>query len=108
RFATFTVGVPIVVIPSGLDYARPALKEDDAIDRCIDAKLDRLRILPSGLCTDEEFLRRASLDVVGVAPTREQFERFVADPSPDKRARLVDELLGRKEFAALWLMSGDE
>jgi hypothetical protein len=108
RFATFTVGVPVVVIPSGLDYVRPELVEDDAIDRCIDAKLDRLRIVPSGLCTDEEFLRRASLDVVGVAPTREEFERFMADPAPDKRAHLIDELLGRKEFAELWVMKWAE
>ena len=108
RFATFTVGVPVVVIPVGLDYTRPALEEDDAIDRCIDAKLDRLRIVPSGLCTDEEYLRRVSLDVVGVAPTREEFERFVADAAPDKRARLVDELLDRKEFAELWVMKWAE
>ena len=108
RFATFTVGVPFVVLPAGLDYQKPDLVETNYVDALVDQKLDRLRVLPSGICTDEEFLRRASLDVAGVAPTREQFERFVADPAPDKRARLIDELLDQKEFAELWVMKWAE
>jgi uncharacterized protein DUF1549/uncharacterized protein DUF1553 len=108
RFATFTVGVPFVVLPAGLDYQKPELVETNYVDTLVDQKLDRLRIVPSGLCTDEEFLRRASLDVAGVAPTREEYERFVADTAPDKRSKLVDDLLGRKEFAELWVMKWAE
>lgn len=108
RFATFTVGVPFVVLPAGLDYQKPELVESNYVDTLVDQKLDRLRIVPSGICTDEEFLRRASLDVAGVAPTREEYERFVGDESADKRAKLIDALLARKEFAELWVMKWAE
>jgi hypothetical protein len=108
RFATFTVGVPVIVIPAGLAYEKPALPEANYVDGLVHQKLDRLRIVPSSLCDDATFLRRVHLDVVGTAPTREEFDRFVADADPDKRAKLVDELLSRKEFAELWVMKWAE
>ena len=74
----------------------------NAIDRLVLAKLRELRIRPSGLCTDAEFIRRAFLDAAGILPTRAEVERFLADPSPDKRARLVDALLERPEFVDYW------
>ena len=60
------------------------------------------------MCTDEVFLRRAYLDVIGVLPTPEEYQRFMANPAPNKREQLVDELLGRKEFAELWVMKWAE
>lgn len=104
RFATFTVGAQAIVIPKGLRYEWPQEPEAGEIDRWVHDKLRKLRILPSGLCTDEEFVRRVHLDVVGLLPTRADTERFLADAAPDKRARLVAELVGRKEFVELWTM----
>src|SRR5581483_8133807 len=72
------------------------------VDTLIFAKLQELRIEPAGLSTDEEFVRRAHLDAIGRLPTPERVRAFLADRSPDKRAKLVDELLARDEFADLW------
>ncbi len=72
------------------------------VDTLIFAKIQELRIEPAGLCTDEEFVRRAHLDAIGRLPTPERVRAFLADRSPDKRAKLVDELLARDEFADLW------
>ncbi len=47
----------------------------------------------SALCSDGEFLRRAYLDLVGTIPPGDEARRFIADVSPDKRTRIVDELL---------------
>src|SRR5262249_42710121 len=66
------------------------------------AKLQDLRILPSALCSDEEFLRRAYLDLIGLPPSQKEYEQFLHNHDRDKRARLVDELMARDEFADLW------
>lgn len=58
---------------------------------------------PPPLCDDATFARRVYLDLIGVVPTIAERERFLADARPDKRERLVDELLGReRDYAAHW------
>jgi hypothetical protein len=74
------------------------------VDRHVDAKLQRLKLPPSEICDDATFLRRASLDLLGVLPTADEARRFVADESPGKRQRLIDELLERPEFADQWAL----
>jgi hypothetical protein len=78
--------------------------ENNTIDTHVFAKLRRLRIEPSPLCTDAEFLRRASLDVLGKLPTPEQVRAFLADGDPHKRDRLIDRLLEEPEFAGWWAL----
>ena len=104
RFATFTVGSQVIVIPKGLQYKFPDLPENNYIDQLIDAKLKKLRIVPSPVCSDEVFLRRACIDITGQLPTREEHDRFIDSSEHNKREKLVDELLGRKEFVELWVM----
>ena len=72
------------------------------IDDLVLEKLQRMRIPPSELCSDSEFLRRAYLDAAGILPSADEARRFAADPDPGKRSRLVDTLLERPEFADLW------
>ena len=108
RFATFTVGSQVIVIPKGLEYQWPKVPENNYIDTLVFNKHKKLRILPSETCTDEVFLRRAYLDVVGVLPTREEVERFLVGAAEGRRERLIDELLGRKEFIELWVMKFSE
>ena len=103
RFETYTVGAQVLVLPKGLKFDYPAEPEGNYIDALVAAKLKKLRIAPSELCTDEVFVRRAFLDVVGLVPTPEEYTRFMASTSPTKRAELVDELLGRKEFSEIWV-----
>ncbi len=72
------------------------------VDTLIVAKLRKLGIVPSEVCSDAEFLRRVSLDMTGTLPTPQELDAFVADPSPDKRAKKIDELLERPTYAARW------
>ena len=104
RFATFTVGSQIIVIPENLDYQRPEFPPKNYIDELVAQKIHKLRILPSDLCTDEEFLRRATIDITGTLPTEEQFTAFIENTSPDKRDKIIDTLLARKEFTEVWVM----
>ena len=108
RYDTITVGTPMVVIPKDLKFTYPPSEGGNWIDELVDEKLQALRIAPSGVCDDETFLRRATLDIVGLVPTPEEREAFLADRSADKRARVVDELLGRKEFVDIWVMKWSE
>jgi hypothetical protein len=103
RFETYTVGSQVLVLPKGLQFEYPAEPEANYIDALVAAKLRKLRIAPSGLCTDAEFLRRVTIDITGLAPTPDEYRAFVASTDPDKRAKLVDQLLERKEFAELWV-----
>jgi hypothetical protein len=108
RFATFTVGVPVIVLPKDLQFTWPETPENNYIDTLVHAKLKKLRVEPSGVCSDEEFLRRVFIDIAGLLPTPDEYRAFMADASPDKRAKLVDDLLGRKEFAEMWVLKWAE
>jgi hypothetical protein len=108
RFATFTVGSPFIVLPKGLKFTFPEVQENNYIDKLIHQKLRKLRIAPSEICSDEVFLRRVYLDIVGMLPTVEEYERFMNNPVSAKREQLIDELLNRKEFAELWVLKWAE
>jgi hypothetical protein len=73
----------------------------NVIDQRVFAKLKQLRLPPSDLCTDEEFIRRVYLDIIGTLPTSDEARKFLTDTSLDKRAKLVDTLLERSEYADL-------
>ncbi len=79
-------------------YAAPN-KASAKIDRIVFAKLDELGIPPSDLCTDEVFLRRVYLDMIGSLPTRKEARDYLASSSVNKRATLIDNLFERGEFA---------
>ena len=72
------------------------------IDELIVAKLKQIGIVQSDICSDAEFLRRASLDITGSLPTPKEIEAFLADTSPGKRERKIDELLDSPAYAAWW------
>ncbi len=103
RFETKTEGRQALVLPKDLNYSAPEIK-GNYIDQLVGKKLNRLRILPSGLCSDEEFLRRITIDITGQLPTEEEYQQFVFDSAPNKRAELIDRLLERKEFSEIWAM----
>ncbi|MFM9057864.1 MAG: DUF1549 and DUF1553 domain-containing protein [Planctomycetaceae bacterium] len=115
RYATITVGVPLITIPRDLVFSaapEPPLAGGTegarVIDDLVGAKLAALRIAPSPVCDDETFLRRVSLDLVGLLPTPDERARFLADAARDQRARVVDELMARKEFTEIWVMKWAE
>lgn len=103
RFDTHTVGSQILALPAGMQYEfKPS--QGNYIDALVDAKLLKLRLPASGLCTDEEFVRRATVDITGLLPTEEETTNFVASTDPAKRAALIETLISRKEFSEIWAM----
>ncbi len=81
---------------------------NNVIDDHVYSRLAALRIEPSPLCDDATFLRRASLHAIGTLPTPEEVRAFLADSTPDKRSKLIDNLLTRPEFIDYWaLQLGD-
>ena len=99
------VAVSTVMVPS--DRSLPAeqfaaLPVGNDIDRLVYQRLQKLGHLPSAVCTDAEFLRRASLDTIGTLPTADEALAFLEDKSPDKRAKLIDRLLDHPAWADHW------
>jgi hypothetical protein len=82
----------------------PAPAENNFIDHLAFDKLRQMQIVPSDLCSDEEFVRRVYLDVLGALPTPAESAAFLADTDPAKRAKLVDALLERPEYAEFWAL----
>lgn len=74
------------------------------IDRLVAEALDRAKVEPVPLTTDEQFLRRATLDLTGRLPTPEAIRAFLADQSADKRARVIDRLLESDAYATHWAL----
>lgn len=74
------------------------------IDKLVAAKWERMRIAPSELCTDAEFVRRIHLDLTGLPPASKVARDFLADkrPSREKRDALIDSLIGNPEFVDHW------
>jgi hypothetical protein len=103
RFDKFTEGTAIIVRP-GTEYRFPELTSVNEIDRLVFARWKNLHLLPSELCSDEVFLRRAAIDLNGRLPQPEELRAFVADTSPDKRARMIDRLMESPDFTELWVM----
>ena len=108
RFDTTTVGTQVIVVPKNLAFTFPQAEERNYVDKLIDDKLKKLRIAPSGLCSDEEFIRRVTLDITGSLPTVQEHDHFLADTDPAKRQKLIDTLLQRPEFADMWVMKWAE
>ncbi|MEP6673116.1 MAG: DUF1549 and DUF1553 domain-containing protein [Chthoniobacter sp.] len=108
RYATFTVGAQVIVIPKGLKYEWPKIEERNFIDQLVDEKLRNLRITPSELCNDETFLRRAFIDITGTLPASEEITKFTSDQDSQKRAKKIDELLARNEFVDVWALKWSE
>jgi hypothetical protein len=104
RFLDQQLPVRLAFIPARPDFKWSRSRENNYVDKHVFAKLRSLRINPSELCTDTVFVRRAYLDLLGVLPTANEARAFVADTRKDKRARLVDELLERPEFAEFWAL----
>ena len=104
RYLNQQVGVRVAFIPERSDFARSKIEPANFIDELVFAKLDKLRINPSDVCDDATFVRRVHLDLLGLLPTAEDARKFVTDRAADKRAKLIDLLLERPEFADWWAL----
>jgi hypothetical protein len=104
RYEGNYVLVNTTVLPDKQGFRWVQLPQYNYIDKYIDAKLQRVRVLPSEMCSDAEFLRRVSLDLIGLPPTPEEVRAFLNDKSPRqlKRGRKVEELMARPQFVDHW------
>jgi hypothetical protein len=96
RVASARILVPLP--PTQRAYPTPV----NYIDREVIAKLKLLNVVPSDLASDSDFLRRITLDTTGGLPNPDEVRAFLNDPSPDKRAKKIEELLSNPLHAALW------
>lgn len=87
--ASLPQGANIAAWPAPMNY----------VDEPVLAKLKTLGIPMTDLCSDNDYLRRVTLDIVGRLPTLDESKTFIADQSPDKRAKLVDRLLDSTDYA---------
>ena len=96
--------VNVSVMGDRSGYVFAPMPEYNFVDKHINAKLEKMKILPSELCTDDEFLRRVYLDLTGIVPTAQVARAFALDesPSPQKREKLVDSLIGSRDYVAQW------
>lgn len=79
----------------------PKLTPANFIDDYVYKNLKRMNVIPSRKTTDAEFLRRVMLDICGQLPATDEIEAFVADKAPDKRAKMIDQLLDSPEYVAM-------
>lgn len=86
------------------DNLYPDIPTPTKVDEHVVNKLRKLGIQPSALCTDEEFLRRVSLDMTGTLPAPDEIQKFLKDSSKEKRAQKIEELLQREAYVAWWSM----
>jgi hypothetical protein len=87
---------------SGFAWQEP--EKWNKIDEFTAEKWKRMKILPSELCSDEDFLRRAYLDLTGLPPSADDVRAFVADARPTrvKRDAVIDRLIGAPEYVEHW------
>lgn len=104
RYLEHIESVPLMFIEQVPGFVWNDPPTNNYIDELVHAKLRQMQYIPAEICTDEEFLRRIYLDVIGILPTVEESRNFLEDSREDKRARLIDQLLEREEYAKFWAL----
>jgi hypothetical protein len=100
RIAMATATVPFTNDVSSEVFAKAPKR--NFLDELVIKKLQSLNLPPSPRCSDEEFIRRAYLDTLGILPTPKETRAFLANDKADKRDALIESLLTRDEFVDYW------
>ena len=104
RYLEFIESSFITFVEEVEDFVWNDPQVNNYVDVAVDQKLKQLKYLPSDLCTDEEFVRRVYLDVIGILPSLKEVTAFAEDVDPAKRAKIVDRLLERPEYSKFWAL----
>ena len=92
----------LIVLKQNPGFQPTPVPTDHFIDQHVITKLNDLKVTPSDVAGDEEFLRRVHLDLIGLQPTPDEIRKFVADTNPAKRSAEIDVLFARPEFVDHW------
>ncbi|QDT32238.1 DUF1553 domain-containing protein [Thalassoglobus polymorphus] len=96
--------LPTVDVPNVSSQVNVSNEDvSNEIDRFIQKRLEENGIKPAPVATDLQFLRRLSLDVVGVIPTPEEVDRYMADPAEERRENSIERLLNDPRWADHWV-----
>lgn len=102
RFERKFAAARLIVLNRKPDFQPTPVPTEHFIDQHVVTKLNDLKIKPSELSSDEEFLRRVSIDLIGLQPTADEVRQFLADADPAKRTKKIDALFARPEFVDHW------
>lgn len=91
---------PLATLKAGSTPGR--LPITNIIDQEIFSTLAAKNIVPADPATDEEFCRRIFLDLTGRQPSPERLLKYVSDNDPDKKSKLIDELIGSDTYIDRW------
>jgi hypothetical protein len=104
RYLGGIAGARLTFVRPDAKFAFRAPPANNFIDAAVFARQKELQLLPAAVCSDEVFLRRVYLDATGTLPTPEEAAAFLDSEERDKRAKLIDSLLEREEFAYFWAL----
>ncbi len=104
RYLEHIESIPLMFVDEvpGFQWSQPT--PGNYIDELVNAKLKQLQYLPAPTCSDPVFLRRVYMDVIGILPTIDETNAFLADSATDKRSKLIDQLLQRDEYPKFWAL----
>lgn len=102
RFERTFAATGVLVLAESKGFVPTPLPNNHIVDRAVIEKLNHLKIKPSGLCTDEEFLRRVYIDLIGVQPKPDETRSFLANKNINKRNEVIATLFERPEFIDHW------
>jgi hypothetical protein len=104
RYEGAYTATTLIVMGDRSGYAWKNVPENNFIDTLVYEKLRQVKLLPSELCTEDEFIRRIYLDLTGLPPQPEELRAFLADtrPSKVKREELIEKLVGSPEYVEHW------
>ena len=89
-------------LPASSASAEARMPRRNYIDEYIFGKMERDRVPHAALSSDYEFLRRVSLDLTGRIPSPDEIRSFVASKDPEKRDKLVAELVNSEAYVDKW------
>jgi hypothetical protein len=104
RYEGSYAAAPLFVMGDRSGFRWKPVPEYSYIDTLVYEKLRQVKVLPSDVCTDAEFIRRVTLDLTGLLPEPDAVRAFIADKrdSRVKRDEMVDKLIGSPEFVDQW------
>ncbi|MBY0523803.1 MAG: DUF1553 domain-containing protein [Gemmataceae bacterium] len=104
RYLDQIVSTRLTYVRRDPDFKFTAPPTANYVDEHVFAKQRELQLMPAPLATDAVFLRRVYLDMIGTLPTEAEAREFLDSKDPERRAKLIDRLLERDEFASFWAL----